>query len=117
LQPLRGGERLHVGNLEIEVLATPGHTVAGRSYFLASLAAVLTGDTLFVGSCGRPASVASAPVLWQSLALLAELPEETRIYCGHNYGPTATSTIGWERRHNRYFHCPDPQTFKNLTRR
>jgi glyoxylase-like metal-dependent hydrolase (beta-lactamase superfamily II) len=116
LVPLGGGERLELGGFAIEVLPTPGHTLAGRSYYLPEQGAVLTGDTLFVGSCGRPASRATAPTLFASLRLLSELPEETRIYCGHNYGPTATSTIGWERQHNPYLASPTAEHFTALTR-
>jgi glyoxylase-like metal-dependent hydrolase (beta-lactamase superfamily II) len=116
LRPTGGGEALRVGDLDITVLATPGHTAAGRSYYLPELAAVVTGDTLFVGSCGRPASHASTKTLWQSLSRLAELPEETRIYPGHNYGRTPTSTIGWERDENPYLGCPDEATFTALCR-
>jgi glyoxylase-like metal-dependent hydrolase (beta-lactamase superfamily II) len=114
LRPLHGGETLRIGGLDVEVLATPGHTAAGRSYYLPELAAVVTGDTLFVGSCGRPASPSTAGTLWRSLERLAELPEETRIYPGHNYGPTVTSTIGWERSQNPYFRCPDAAAFAAL---
>lgn len=116
LRPLVGNEVLRIGALDIEVLATPGHTAAGRSYYLSALGSVLTGDTLFVGSCGRPASPETAKDLWQSLARLSELPEETRIYPGHNYGRTATSTIGWEREQNPYLACRDAAAFFALCR-
>jgi glyoxylase-like metal-dependent hydrolase (beta-lactamase superfamily II) len=116
LHKLHGDERLRVGSLDIAVLATPGHTAAGRSFYVPELSAVLTGDTLFVGSCGRPAAAATASTLWQSLVQLGELPEETRIYPGHNYGGTATSTVGWERSTNPYLACKDAAAFTALCR-
>lgn len=117
LVPLAGGEALRCGGLLIHTLATPGHTRAGRSYHVPELAAVLSGDTLFVGSCGRPAAPASASVLWQSLQRLAELPEETRLYPGHDYGPRPTSTLSWELEHNPYLRCRDAAAFAALFRR
>lgn len=116
LQPLRGDETLRLGDLPVQVLATPGHTRAGRSYYLPELAAVITGDTLFVGSCGRPAAPNTAATLWHSLMQLADLPEETRIYPGHDYGPRPTSTIGYEREKNPYLRCPTEAAFAALIR-
>lgn len=116
LQPLFGGETLSLGALSAQVLATPGHTAAGRSYYLPDLGAVITGDTLFVGSCGRPAAPETASTLWHSLMRLAELPEETRIYPGHDYGRTPTSSIGWELEKNPYLRCPDASAFAALVK-
>lgn len=116
LQPLRGDETLRLGGLPVQVLATPGHTRAGRSYYLPDLSAVITGDTLFVGSCGRPAAPSTAATLWHSLMQLADLPEETRIYPGHDYGPRPTSTIGYEREKNPYLRCPTEAAFAALIR-
>lgn len=116
LRSLHGDEALQIGGLAVSVLATPGHTAAGRSYYVPELAAVATGDTLFVGSCGRPASPATAPTLWQSLERLCELPEETRIYPGHNYGRTATSTIDRERQTNPYLAARSAAAFVALCR-
>ena len=101
---LSGGETIDVGELKIETLPTPGHTVAGTSYIVDGN--VFTGDTLFVGGCGRTDFPGGdAPTLWASLQRLAELPEETRVYPGHDYGQTPTSTIGWEKTTNPYLLC------------
>lgn len=116
IEPLHGGETLRLGSLQVQVLATPGHTPAGRSFYLPDLGAVITGDTLFIGSCGRPAAPHTVETLWRSLGLLADLPEETRIYPGHDYGATPTSTIGWERERNPYLRCADAASFAALTR-
>lgn len=99
---LQGGEVISLGNVRIHALSTPGHTRAGISYHLPDPGAVFTGDTLFVGTCGRTNFPGSdAATLYRSLITLAGLPEETRIYPGHDYGPTRTSTLAWELRHNR----------------
>jgi hydroxyacylglutathione hydrolase len=117
LTPLLGGEILALGQTQAQVLATPGHTAAGRSYYLPEAAAVVTGDTLFVGSCGRPAAPDTVATLWQSLMRLAELPEETRIYPGHDYGRTPTSRIGWELQENPYLRCADAGAFAALIKK
>ena len=118
LRPLSGDEGLRLAGLALQVLATPGHTAAGLSYYLPDIGAALTGDTLFVGSCGRAASPgADTSALYRSLQRLAALPEETRIYPGHDYGRAPTSTIGLEREQNRYLRCPDEAAFARLLRR
>jgi hydroxyacylglutathione hydrolase len=110
---LAGGERISIGGLSVEALSTPGHTVAGTSYLVEG--AVVTGDTLFVGGCGRSDFPGGDPhVLWRSLQTLAALPEETRVYPGHDYGQTPTSTIGWERTTNPYLRCQSEAEFVAL---
>ena len=82
------GDELTIGNLRVSVLATPGHTRTSVCYYMppqsGQSGAVWTGDTLFVGGCGRPMECDPA-ILWESLVKLAALPDETLVYCGHNY--------------------------------
>jgi glyoxylase-like metal-dependent hydrolase (beta-lactamase superfamily II) len=110
---LDGGETFHVGTTEVRAIATPGHTLAGISYVFDGC--VCTGDTLFVGGCGRtdfPGG--NAPTLWASLQKLAALPEETRVYPGHDYGATPTSSIGEQLHANPYLRCADEAAFVSL---
>ena len=97
---LDDGAVLQVGALEIKVLHTPGHSRDGLC-FLADHK-LFTGDTLFVGECGRtdiPGGDAGA--MYDSLfGKLLKLPDGTEIYPGHDYGPRPTSTLGTERRTN-----------------
>lgn len=117
LLPLPGDGELRIGGLKVQVLATPGHTPAGRSFYLPELGALLPGDTLFVGSVGRPRTLADAPQLWASLMRLCdELPEETRVYPGHDYGRTPATTLGRERDENPYLRCADAAAFTALLR-
>ena len=110
---LEGGEILELAGLRIEAIPTPGHTVAGISYAVEGN--VCTGDTLFVGGCGRTDFAGGdASTLWRSLQRLAALPEETRVYPGHDYGQTPTSTIGWERTSNPYLLCRSEAEFVAL---
>ena len=76
---------------------------------------VITGDVLFVGGCGRtdfPGGDTAA--MWGSLQRLMALPEETRVYPGHDYGATPTSTIAHEIRENPYLRC---RSFEEFTAR
>lgn len=83
------GDVLTLATCEITVLATPGHTRTSVCYRMAPVTTdepgiVWTGDTLFVGGCGRPMEC-EASVLWRSLTHLATLPDDTLVYCGHDY--------------------------------
>jgi len=82
------GDLLDIGAVTIQVIATPGHTQNSVCYHVpgrpGTQATVYTGDTLFVGGCGRLLE-GDARTMWQSLRKLAALPEETLVYCGHDY--------------------------------
>jgi len=77
-----------VAGLEFRVLVTPGHSEDSVCYLLEragdSPPAVFTGDTLFVGGCGR-LFTHSPEMMWASFTKLAGLPPETEVYCGHDY--------------------------------
>jgi hydroxyacylglutathione hydrolase len=73
-----------VGNLKARIIETPGHTVGHIVYMFDSEHLLFAGDTLFALGCGRPFE-RPAPVLWQSLLKLRDLPGATKLYCGHEY--------------------------------
>jgi len=88
-QLVAGGEILPVGDAEVHVIATPGHTSTSVCYYVppsgTNVSGVLwTGDTLFVGGCGRLFE-GNARSMWKSLQKLASLPDDTLVYCGHDY--------------------------------
>ena len=90
---LEDGDLISVGELELEVIATPGHTPGGVCFYLAKEQILFSGDTLFKNSMGRvdfPQS--SATNMWKSLKRLAALPPQTKVFPGH--GPS--TTIGAE---------------------
>jgi hydroxyacylglutathione hydrolase len=109
-------EIVGIGRRGVRALATPGHTAGGTCYLADGF--VVTGDVLFVGGCGRTDFPGGdATEMWQSLQRLARLPEETRLYPGHNYGTTATSSIGRELLENPTLRCATLEEFKALRER
>jgi hydroxyacylglutathione hydrolase len=84
--PLRQGQQVSLPQLplELEVLEVPGHTLGHIAYYSAGQALLFCGDTLFAGGCGRLFEGTPAQML-ESLAKLASLPGETRVYCAHEY--------------------------------
>jgi len=78
------GQTVNVGTLSARVLETPGHTLDHISYVFDSEHAVFCADTLFSVGCGRVFE-GTYPMMWNSLLKLRGLPDDTRIYCGHEY--------------------------------
>jgi hydroxyacylglutathione hydrolase len=95
------GDILDVGKFPIKVIYTPGHTTDGIC-LLVEGKKLLTGDTLFVGECGRTdLPGGSSQNLYDSLFnKLLTLGDEVEVYPGHNYGPKPWSTIGAEKKSN-----------------
>ncbi|WP_295848080.1 hydroxyacylglutathione hydrolase [Tardiphaga sp.] len=75
---------VQVGALIARVLETPGHTLDHVSYVFDSERALFAADTLFSIGCGRVFE-GTYPMMWQSLLRLRELPDDFRLYCGHEY--------------------------------
>jgi len=83
------GQILKLGGCNVRVIATPGHTSTSVCYYMEPSAGnkngvLWTGDTLFVGGCGRLMEC-DAQSMWQSLQGLASFPDDTLVYCGHDY--------------------------------
>jgi hydroxyacylglutathione hydrolase len=77
-------DKVRVGALEARVLETPGHTGGHISYFFPADKLAFVGDTLFSIGCGRVIE-GTPEMMWRSLLKLRGLPDDTRIYCGHEY--------------------------------
>lgn len=118
-EPLSDSQSLNIGNVEVEVLHTPGHTPDSICLLVTDRRRgelpwfVITGDTLFVGATGRPDLLgrerAMAAQLYDSIhAKLLHLPNEIEIFPGHQAGSVCgaglsgkpSSTIGFEKRWN-----------------
>jgi glyoxylase-like metal-dependent hydrolase (beta-lactamase superfamily II) len=91
------GDIITVGTLSIRVIHTPGHTPDSICLLVGDK--LLTGDTLFVGECGRTdLPGGSSKELYSSLFdKLAKLDDNIEVYPGHDYGPRPNSTIGTEK--------------------
>lgn len=134
---LDDGERISLGDVDLEIRHTPGHTPESISIVVRENAddetpyGVLTGDTLFIGDVGRPDLLSSigftrdelANQLFDSLhTKLLPLPDATRVYpahgagssCGKNLSTDTVSTMGEQRRNNYALLAPDKETFVDL---
>ena len=83
-ETVREGDLVRVGALAGRVIETPGHTAGHISYVFGSEKLVFVGDTLFSIGCGRVIE-GTPEMMWQSLLKLRSLPDDTQIYCGHEY--------------------------------
>ncbi len=81
---LSGGNRLFLGGIEAQVIATPGHTLGHISFYFPTAKAAFVGDCLFALGCGRLFE-GDGRMMWDSLSRLATLPDDTKIYCAHEY--------------------------------
>lgn len=134
---LEDGERISLGEVELEIRHTPGHTPESISIVVYEKAGdeapygVLTGDTLFIGDVGRPDLLSSigftrdelANQLYDSLhTKLLPLPDATKVYpahgagssCGKNLSTDTVSTMGEQRLNNYALLAPDRATFVDL---
>jgi|WetSurMetagenome_2_1015567.scaffolds.fasta_scaffold51144_3 hydroxyacylglutathione hydrolase len=95
------GDILKVGRVQIKVIYTPGHT-NDSICLLVDNHKLLTGDTLFVGECGRTDFVGgSSTSMYESLFdKLSKLDDAVQVYPGHDYGAKPSSTIGQEKKSN-----------------
>ncbi len=107
------GVRVVVGAGAIRVMHTPGHTPG--SVVLMTGKGLITGDTLFVGRCGR-ADLPGSDVdqLYDSLQRLKKLEKSLKIYPGHDYGVRPVSTLGKEILENEFLNAVDRASFIRL---
>jgi glyoxylase-like metal-dependent hydrolase (beta-lactamase superfamily II) len=92
------GERFTIGNLQAEALLTPGHTLASVTYLVGDAAFI--NDTLFMpdgGAARADFPGGSAQALWRSIERILALPDDTRLFTGHDYCP-GNRPPAWESR-------------------
>lgn len=82
--PVKDGDKVRIGAHEGRVIGIPAHTNGHVAYHFPALSAVFTGDTMFIGGCGRVFEGKAATMV-ESLGKLAALPDATKVYCGHEY--------------------------------
>ncbi|WP_204103678.1 MULTISPECIES: MBL fold metallo-hydrolase [Spirulina sp. CCY15215] len=109
---IKDGEILQLGTIEIEAIATLGHTDSHLAY-LVNGDRVLTGDALFIRGCGRTDfQSGDAGILYDAVTQrLFTLPEETLVYPGHDYRGQTMSAIGEEKQFNPRFVGRDRDDF------
>jgi hydroxyacylglutathione hydrolase len=81
---VNGGDRVMLGETEFQVIETGGHTLGHIAYYDAADKIAFVGDTLFALGCGRLFE-GTAQQMWTSLQRLAALPDDTTVYCAHEY--------------------------------
>jgi glyoxylase-like metal-dependent hydrolase (beta-lactamase superfamily II) len=111
LETVRNGQKIPIGHIEVECISTPGHAAGCMCFRYGDI--LLTGDTLFVNSCGRcdlPGGDAKA--LYHSLyEVIMKLPDSTIIYPGHKYGPWTSSTLAKQKECNPFLTCKSEEEF------
>ena len=104
-------ENVNIGKINLQVLYTPGHS-EDSICLVVNNQIIITGDTLFVGNCGRVDLPGSNPgKMYDSLVRIANLDNSLVVYPGHNYGPTPTSTILNEKTQNPMLNFKTKEAF------
>lgn len=121
LRKTLSGEAVRVGGIDITLIHTPGHTPGSQCILIKSSEmpsdVLITGDTLFVGTCGRCDLPYSSPEdLFRSLTRLKKLPEATVFYPGHDYGASPTNTLQKEKKTNPFLLCETIDQFLQMVR-
>lgn len=111
LKKSEGGDKIQVGDVEITLLHTPGHTPGSQCFLVQNR--LISGDTLFINACGRcDLPGGNAEEMYHSLKRLSELDGSTILFPGHNYSDDATSsTIEQEKKFNPYLQAGNLQNF------
>jgi len=106
-----GETTVEIGRIPVRFLHTPGHTPGSQCFLVDGN--LVSGDTLFIGACGRVDLPGSNPSdLYYSLTRkLKALPDDTVVLPGHNYAPQSSSTIGREKRSNIFMRFASLEQF------
>ena len=116
LRRVAGGDTLEIGQMRVRLLHTPGHTPGSQCFLLEESGQpgrLISGDTLFLGSCGRVDLPGSDPeAMYRSLnETLRNLPDDTLLYPGHLYSGDAYDTLGNEKRTNPFLRVSSLEQF------
>ena len=107
------GDKLKIGDVEVEFLHTPGHTPGSQCFRVKQT--LVSGDTLFIDGCGRvdlPGS--NSEDMYHSIQKLAALPDDTILLPGHNYSSVPHATMAETKQINTYMRINDLSTWKTL---
>jgi len=111
-----GGDVLTLGRVRVRLLHTPGHTPGSQCFLVEEASApgrLVSGDTLFLGSCGRVDLPGADPeAMYHSLnGTLRALPDDTVVYPGHLYSSEPSGSLGDEKRRNPYLRVASLEQF------
>ncbi len=105
------GQKIEVGNIEINLIHTPGHTPGSQCFHVQDR--LVSGDTLFIGACGRcDLPGGDAKEMYRTLTQRLMKFDDSTILCpGHNYADKPTSTMGEQKKTNPYLMCDSLENF------
>ena len=105
------GHKVKAGDVEIEMVHTPGHTPGSQCFHVRGH--LISGDTLFIGACGRTdLPGGDAKEMYRSLTQKLMKFDDATILCpGHNYADKPTATMGDQKKHNPYLMCDSLENF------
>lgn len=111
-----GGDVIEIGGIRVRLLHTPGHTPGSQCFLIEETgraSSLVSGDTLFLGSCGRVDLPGSDPEqMYHSLnGTLKRLPDETLLFPGHLYSPEGQSTMGVQKETNPFLRVTSLEMF------
>lgn len=113
--PLEDGQELTLGDLDLKIVFTPGHSPDHLVIYVPRFQLLLTGDHLFVGKVGGTEDGATAREQYDSLHnLFVEFPQTATIWPGHDYGCRPTSTLALEQATNPFVQAADFEAFYAL---
>ena len=109
------GDTLKLGNVNLKFISTPGHTPGGICIIIDDKA-IITGDTLFIGDCGRcDLPGGSLSQMFQSLQKIKNLPDKLTVYPGHNYGNKPFDTLRNQKRTNKTLLAKSLEDFSKIS--
>jgi len=107
------GDKLQIGEVELEFLHTPGHTPGSQCFRVQNM--LVSGDTLFLQGCGRvDLPGGDADQLYASLQKLKQLPDDVVIFPGHDYGGGPHLTLAETKKLNPYLRIPTLELWHDL---
>lgn len=108
-------EKIYLGKIQLTFIQTPGHTLGGICIIVDN-EALLTGDTLFIGDCGRTdLSGGSITNMYKTLKeKIMELPDHLIVYPGHDYGEKPFDTLGNQKKRNKTLLAESLEEFSKI---
>lgn len=114
LAPKDSGDVVRVGDVEIQLIHTPGHTPGSQCFMVGKR--LVSGDTLFLNGCGRTDLPGgdTEEILRSINERLAHVPDDAILYPGHMYGPAPSASMGETRRTNPVFSMRRPRDWRTF---